>query len=290
MIPPRPRPGALRLFPLITLGVCAACLSPAPAPAYWSERPKGRAVAMFATLPDRALVRSIQLPDSAAVGKKYGREVLGVATVRAEASRPKAWAIDFARKLFDPRRMDDTCFCNPVRTSGDTIETVAPVVELRIGDEAMWVFLSFPDQCALVYLEQGTWGSFRMRDHEKLLAALRAALPEEPVFASDSLLRQRPTPRNHHRYVLTDQLPEAIERVPPEYPAAALANGISGIVLVQALINVNGRVAETRVAWSVPDLDASAVDAVKRWRFAPAKAEGRPVAVWVMIPVRFSFR
>jgi protein TonB len=149
------------------------------------------------------------------------------------------------------------------------------------------VFLSFPDQCALVYLEQGAWGSFRMGDPEKLLAALRAALPDEPVFASDSLLRQRPTPRNHHRYVLTDQLPEAIEKVPPHYPAAALANGISGTVLVQALINVNGRVAETRVAWSVPDLDASAVDAVKRWRFAPARAEGRPVALWVMIPVQY---
>ena len=270
---------------LLLMGFAVTCSSPAQA--YWSERPNGRVVAMFATLPDRALVRSIQLPDSAAVGKRYGREVLGVATVRAEASRPKAWAIDFARKLFDPRRMDDTCSCNPVRATGDTSEIVAPVVELRIGDEALWVFLSFPDRCALVYLEQGTWGAFRMRDHQKLLAALRAALPSEPVFASDSLLRQRPTPRNHHAYVSIDQLPEAIERVPPDYPAAARAKGISGTVLVQARINVSGHVTEARVAWSVPELDAYAVDTVKRWGFKPAMTGGRPVEVWVMIPVRY---
>ena len=255
-----------------------------------SERPKSSVLARFATLPDKALVYSIQLPDSAAVGKKHGREVLGVATVRADASLPKAWAIDFARKLFDPRRMDDTCFCDPVRTTGDTTEIVAPVVELRIGDEAVWVFLSFPDRCASVYLEQGWWGSIRMRDHEKLLADLRAALPAEPVFASDSLLRQRPTPRNHHAYVYIEQLPEAIERVPPVYPAAAEAAGITGTVRIQALINVNGRVADTRVVWSVPGLDASALDAVKRWRFAPARTGDRPVPVWVGIPVRFNLR
>ena len=280
-------PTQFALLALLLLGIAVTC--PNPARAYWSERPKSRALARFATLPDKALVWSIQLPDSAAVGKKYGREVLGVATVRADASQPKAWAIDFARKLFDARRMDDTCFCDPVRTTGDTTEIVAPVVELRIGDEAIWVFLSFPDRCALVFLEQGTWGSFPMRDHEKLLKDLRHALPDEPVLASDSLLRQRPTPRNHHAYAWIDQLPEAIERVPPDYPDAARGKGISGTVLVQALINVSGRVADTRVVWSVPGLDASAVDAVKRWRFTPARTGDRPVPVWVMIPVRYSF-
>jgi protein TonB len=39
---------------------------------------------------------------------------------------------------------------------------------------------------------------------------------------------------------------------------------------------------------SVPLLDGAALDAVSRWRFTPALNNGRPVRVWVAIPVRFS--
>jgi TonB family protein len=35
-------------------------------------------------------------------------------------------------------------------------------------------------------------------------------------------------------------------------------------------------------------LDAAAEDAVREWVFAPALANGEPVAVWVGIPVKFS--
>ncbi|MCC6348301.1 MAG: TonB family protein [Candidatus Eisenbacteria bacterium] len=91
-------------------------------------------------------------------------------------------------------------------------------------------------------------------------------------------------------YVYVDDLPEAITRVPPVYPDLARGAGIDGTVLVQALVGKDGRVRDVRIQKSVPALDAAAVAAVKQWVFKPAQSEGRPVAVWVAVPVKFSLR
>jgi protein TonB len=38
------------------------------------------------------------------------------------------------------------------------------------------------------------------------------------------------------------------------------------------------------------DLDLAAMEAVRQWRFEPARQGKRPVAVWVMLPVRFALK
>lgn len=35
------------------------------------------------------------------------------------------------------------------------------------------------------------------------------------------------------------------------------------------------------------DLDSAAAEAVKKWLFEPARAGKTPVAVWVLLPVKF---
>ena len=89
-------------------------------------------------------------------------------------------------------------------------------------------------------------------------------------------------------YVQVDELPEAVTKVAPTYPEDARREGIDGTVLVQALVLRDGAVAETRVMKSIPALDAAAVDCVRQWRFKPALKDGRPVAVWLAVPIRFS--
>jgi len=88
-------------------------------------------------------------------------------------------------------------------------------------------------------------------------------------------------------YVQVEEMPEAIHKVPPVYPPAARAAGVAGTVIVTALVARDGTVRETRITQSVPMLDAAATDAVKQWRFQPAKLGGVPVAVWVAVPVQF---
>jgi len=88
--------------------------------------------------------------------------------------------------------------------------------------------------------------------------------------------------------VYVEELPEAITKVPPQYPDDARRQRIEGTVLLQALVGRDGRIKDTRVVKSIPGLDAAAQEAVRQWVFKPALAKGDPVAVWVAIPVKFS--
>jgi protein TonB len=45
---------------------------------------------------------------------------------------------------------------------------------------------------------------------------------------------------------------------------------------------------EVRTGSGFPRLDNAAVDAVKRWRFVPAKQGSELVAAWVIVPISFS--
>ena len=58
--------------------------------------------------------------------------------------------------------------------------------------------------------------------------------------------------------------------------------------MLKALVRIDGTVADVRVVHSVPGLDAAAMDAIWPWRFKPAVLNGRPVAMWLDIPVKFS--
>jgi protein TonB len=58
------------------------------------------------------------------------------------------------------------------------------------------------------------------------------------------------------------------------------------------LVGVDGRVADVVVKQSAgaPDLDRAAMDAVRRWRFEPARRGGEAIATWVEQPVAFQLR
>lgn len=79
------------------------------------------------------------------------------------------------------------------------------------------------------------------------------------------------------------------ENMPPAYPEVARLRGYEGIVLIAAEILPNGRVGEAKIKKSsgYAVLDQSALDAVKPWRFEPAKKAGQPFTMWVEVPIKF---
>jgi periplasmic protein TonB len=79
------------------------------------------------------------------------------------------------------------------------------------------------------------------------------------------------------------------ENVPPVYPEIARIRGYEGIVLVAAEILPDGRVGNMKIRKSSGHaiLDQSAVEAVKPWKFEPARKSGKPFAVWVELPIKF---
>lgn len=79
---------------------------------------------------------------------------------------------------------------------------------------------------------------------------------------------------------------------PPEYPLAARRRGYQGTVVLNVLVNAEGRVENLWVADSSGYrlLDNAAVRAVKNWFFIPGKIGGKTVKMWVRIPVRFQLQ
>jgi protein TonB len=75
----------------------------------------------------------------------------------------------------------------------------------------------------------------------------------------------------------------------PRYPESARRQGVEGITTLRFVVLVNGHVGQIAVSRSAGhvDLDRAAVEAVKTWRFEPAKRGKEAVAVWVTLPVRF---
>ena len=87
-------------------------------------------------------------------------------------------------------------------------------------------------------------------------------------------------------------MPRGGYQVRPSYPTSARRLGIQGMTTLRVYVAADGRVAEVLIHESAghPDLDSAAADAVKRWRFEPARRGTEAVGVWVLLPVEFRLR
>lgn len=75
----------------------------------------------------------------------------------------------------------------------------------------------------------------------------------------------------------------------PAYPESARREGREGRVLLRVMIDEQGKTktAEVNRSSGSDALDQAALDAIKRWRFHPARADDKPVESWVNIPIDF---
>ncbi|HEY7544524.1 MAG TPA: energy transducer TonB [Blastocatellia bacterium] len=81
---------------------------------------------------------------------------------------------------------------------------------------------------------------------------------------------------------------EAIKRVTPSYPIAAASAGISGAVVVEIVIDEEGKVMSARAISGPPQLCDAAIEAARRWQFRPTTLSGEPVKV--IGTITFNFR
>ena len=94
------------------------------------------------------------------------------------------------------------------------------------------------------------------------------------------------------KFIPYDDPPRPVTPIKPVYPDIAQEAGIEGQVLVQCFIDEKGRVKETIVVKGIPNtgLNESAVQALRKTRFRPAKQRERPVGVWITIPINFKLQ
>jgi TonB family protein len=82
--------------------------------------------------------------------------------------------------------------------------------------------------------------------------------------------------------------PQLLFKVEPEYSEEARKAKYQGTVLLYIEVDPSGRATNIRVQRSLGlGLDEKAIEAVKKWKFAPGKKDGKPVTVAATIEVNF---
>lgn len=84
--------------------------------------------------------------------------------------------------------------------------------------------------------------------------------------------------------------PKLIRRVEPEYPRLAKQAGIQGDVVLEALLDKDGRVRNVEVKSGPTMLAESAKDAVSQWVYEPTYLNGVPYPVLLQVTVEFRLK
>ena len=79
-----------------------------------------------------------------------------------------------------------------------------------------------------------------------------------------------------------------IRDAPAIYPEAARTANVTGVVVVEITIGIDGSVADARVLRSISLLDQAALETVRQWRYQPVVVNGKPVPAIVTVPVAFA--
>jgi TonB family protein len=85
--------------------------------------------------------------------------------------------------------------------------------------------------------------------------------------------------------------PVLIKEIRPLYTTDARRRSIEGDVVLDIVVRNNGSVGAIKITRGLePGLDQKAVEAVRQWRFQPARRRGTPVDVVVEVAVEFKLR
>ncbi len=84
--------------------------------------------------------------------------------------------------------------------------------------------------------------------------------------------------------------PVPVRTTAPDYPEDMRRAGVSGLVMVNCLIDEKGSVQDMKVEKASNDQFVKpAMQALSKWRFKPAQRDGAKVSTRVSIPIRFTY-
>jgi TonB family protein len=82
----------------------------------------------------------------------------------------------------------------------------------------------------------------------------------------------------------------AIQEVPPRYPADAKAARVQGTVILSIVVGTDGSVASVDVKSGPEMLVPAAIEAAKQWKFQPSEFNGKPCEVALDLNFTFSIK
>jgi periplasmic protein TonB len=128
-----------------------------------------------------------------------------------------------------------------------------------------------------------------MRNFELVLTLAAIVISAQPLLLLGQEESTKSVPEKVYRAVGGDvRAPRAIFDPEPEYIEKAHKERQQGTVLINMVVGSDGLPREVKVYRSLSaDLDESAVNAVKQWKFAPGTKNGEPAAVQIVVELSF---
>jgi TonB family protein len=85
-----------------------------------------------------------------------------------------------------------------------------------------------------------------------------------------------------------DEKPKVMGQVKPNYPSDLKKQKLDGKAVVFFIVDKEGHVLQPRIVEAThPSFGQAALDAIRQWRFEPAKRDGRAAAARLQIPISF---
>ena len=82
--------------------------------------------------------------------------------------------------------------------------------------------------------------------------------------------------------------PRVIKQVNPKYSESSRGVRVTGLITIDVVVSSQGTPKNPRVIKGIEDeVDRAAVEALRQWRFAPAKKDNKAVAVRVVVEIDF---
>jgi TonB family protein len=252
------------------------------------------------------LVRSqLASPDSADVARAcgnlrlpwgyrgwFGRE----RSLRSYGRRAanQAWARRAVAMLLDSANTVDTIYRAPAPVASCRPSEAPPIHLLRVfrGGRSTSVLLRFDLGVATVFADEAPLGLLQLGERaDSLWSLLAETLEDDPAFRTSRPVPQALFATSH---ATGDSLPASDPpqlmgrgREAPDYPAEARRQRIQGTVHVLTRVDDQGRVEDAIIHAGPPLLRDVALETVWGMRFKPARAGGKPVAAWTMVPVAY---
>lgn len=135
---------------------------------------------------------------------------------------------------------------------------------------------------AQTWVEPGVAGGVEGGIPGGIVGGVVGGLPEAPAPPPP------PAPTRPVRIGGQIDAPALVHRVEPYYPSFAVSARIQGVVILEAIVDDEGQVAEVRVLRSVNRvLDIEAERAVRQWRYSPLVLNGQPTPFILTVTLSF---
>jgi len=196
-------------------------------------------------------------------------------------------------------------YLHPTALATDADVTAARVIDLAGAQSGVGVSVSFSGQ-ASARMMNGTATHIgrpmaivldgRVVSSPTVRAPIGRSAVITGVTADDARVlasRLSPEPQATARQGKTVTLPSPIHEEKAYYSPAAMQAGIEGAVLLEAVVQKDGRSGTVTVIESLDTmygLDEEAVKALKLWTWNPGTVDGKPVDVAVQVEMTFTLK